>query len=54
VDSTVVDEDAIHLEVGAFGVLLFKEFDKGVLEGVTSFGVRDDLTTEDGTEARED
>ncbi|KAI3485967.1 hypothetical protein L1887_50621 [Cichorium endivia] len=53
-DAAVVDEHVLHLEVGAFGVVLLVELDKGVLERVASLFVLDHLARHNPAEARED
>lgn len=50
VNTTIVDENIVHLEVGSFSFFSFFELDERVLQRVTRLGVTDDLTTEDRAE----
>lgn len=53
-DAVVVDEDALHFEIGLFAGGLFGVFDEGVLETVAGTFVTDYFAGEDGAEAAED
>jgi len=54
VDTVVINQDPLHLEVGLFAVLLFVELDKSILKTVTSTLVPDHLARKDLAEATED
>ena len=54
VDAVVVNQHALHFEVGALAVFFAAEFDEGVLQAVTCLLVPDDFARQDLAEARED
>ena len=54
VDAAVVDEDVVHLGVGALGVLLALKLDKGVAEALARLRVADDVDAVHAPEAAED
>lgn len=54
VDAPVVDEDVVHLEVRALGILAVPELDKRILQRVLGLLIPDDLATEDLSKPRKD
>lgn len=53
-DAVVVNQHALHLEVGLFTILLVIEFDERILQAVTRALVPDDFAGQYGAEATED
>jgi len=49
----IVNQHALHLEVGLFAVLLVLELDKGILQAVTRTLVSNNFAGQDGAEATE-
>ena len=54
VNTSIIDQDVVHLEIGVFAVLRLLELNEGVLQRFTRLVILDDLTADDVTEARED
>lgn len=53
-DSMVVNEHSLHLEIGLLAILLVLELDKRILQTVAGALISNDLAREDGTKTTED
>lgn len=53
-DSAFIDEHVVHLEVRLLGLLGSGELDEGVVQGLASLWVADDLAGQHVSKARED
>lgn len=53
-DAVVVDQHALHLEVGLFAVFLIFKLDKRILQAVPRALVPDHLARQDSSKATED
>ena len=42
-DAVIIDQNALHLEVGLFAVLLVLKLDEGILQAIARLLVADDL-----------
>lgn len=53
-DTVVINQDTLHLEIGLFTIFLLIKFDEGILQTVTGTLVPNNLARQDCTEAAED
>lgn len=53
-DAMIINEYALHLEVGSFAVFLGRELDEGILQTISSLLISDDFATKNLAEAAED
>lgn len=53
-DAAVIDEDVVHFEVSALGILALLELDERILQRITRLLVADDFAAEDLAKAGED
>lgn len=53
-NAVIINQDPLHLEVGALAVFLVGKLDESILKAVTGLLVSDDLTRQDLAKTRED
>lgn len=53
-DPAIVDEDVLHFEICALGVVLFVKLDEGILQRIACLLVSDHFTRKNLAEARKD